>query len=68
MVRLKDKMSIATIYVRAKAKKVRGTARILKFKYAGHIIWDKAAKWNHVLTRWVPPWRKQGWGRPNTRW
>ena len=63
-IRLKDKVSLADIYNKTNAKKVRVTARVPKFKYAGHAVRDNKEKWNTLLTDWVPHWGKRKRGRP----
>ena len=60
-VRLGDKMSIATIYGKTKAKKIRGAAKAVKYRYAAHIVRDNTAKWNYILTMQISHWGK--WGR-----
>ena len=67
-IKLKDKISIAALYEKAKVKKVRVVAKILKYKYAGHMMRGDKRKWNHILTSWYPHWGKRTRGRPSTRW
>jgi len=43
-IRLKDKVSLADIYSKTNAKKVRVIARVLKYKYAEHTTWDNKEK------------------------
>ena len=67
-IRLKDKVSIKTLFDKSKAKKVWAIAKSLKFKYAGHLIRGNKLKWNYILTTWVPHWGKRRKVRPRTRW
>ena len=54
VVRLSDKINLTEIYEKTNTKKVRVTARVQKFKYAGHIARDRKDKWNVILTSWMP--------------
>jgi len=49
-IRLEDKVSIADIYSKTKAKQVLVIARVLKYKYGEYAIRDNKEKWNTILT------------------
>ena len=53
-IRIKDEVSLKEIFWKTKAKRVSGIAKILKMRYAGHIIREPKQKWNNIMTMWVP--------------
>ena len=67
-IKLKDKVSLEKIYTKTRAKRVRVIVKILKLKYAGHLMRECDQKWNKTLTLWIPHTGKRGRGRPRTRW
>jgi len=67
-IRIKDKVRVLDIYRTTKAKRVSGTASLLKMRYAGHMIREPREKWNNVMTTWVPHRGKRLRGRPLKRW
>ena len=67
-VRLMDKIRLEDIFRRTKARNVGGVAKLLKYRYAGHVIRDCNLKWSKILTTWVPHMGRRNRGCPRTRW
>jgi len=53
-VRLRDKTCLDDIFARTKARNIGGIAKLLKFRYTGHVIREYNLNWSKMMTTWVP--------------
>lgn len=49
-IRIRDKVNLKEIFQKTKAKRVSWIAKLLKIRYAGHIIREPKQKCNNIMT------------------